>query len=58
MSVEAFSPSAVEKKAYAKLLLRPYYTGYYIMWIPAYHFCDPDVEGKEYYQRYVDRRKL
>ena len=47
MSGEVFSPGAVEKKAYVKLLLRSYYTGYYKMWIPAFHFCDPDVEGEE-----------
>ncbi|MCW4631033.1 MULTISPECIES: hypothetical protein [Marinomonas] len=40
------SPGAVEKKAYIKLLFKPYYTGYYDMLIPAFHFCDSDVEGK------------
>lgn len=44
---DIYSPGAAEKKAYIKLLLKPYYTGYYDMLIPAFHFCEFEVEGKE-----------
>ncbi|MEZ9464546.1 hypothetical protein AB4178_22935 [Vibrio splendidus] len=47
---DIYSPGAAEKKAYIKLLLKPYRTAYYDMLIPAFHFCEFEVEGenKEY----------
>lgn len=41
-----FSPGEMEKKAYIRLIFKPYYTGYYDMLIPAFHFCEYEVEGK------------
>lgn len=39
------SPGSVEKKVYLKLIFTRYKTAYYDMKIPAFHFCDIEVEG-------------
>ncbi|MGE0528671.1 MAG: hypothetical protein AB7G93_05490 [Bdellovibrionales bacterium] len=45
ISSRARSPGEAEKQAYVRLLIKRYATGYYKMWIPAFHFIDLKVEG-------------
>jgi len=47
ISDNIFSPGEAEKRAYIKLLFKPYNTGYFDMLIPAFHFCEYEVEGKD-----------
>jgi len=41
------SAGQAEKHAYLALVFRRYKTGYYKMWIPAFHFIDVSVEGEK-----------
>ncbi len=51
ISEKCTSPGQCEKNAYLKLLLTRYTTGYYKMMIPAFHFLDYSVEGKNKYTK-------
>lgn len=42
---EVLSAGQAEKKAYLRLIFKPYKIAYYRMWIPAFHFIDLSVEG-------------
>jgi len=42
---DVYSPGAAEKRAYLSLVVKRYYTAYYKMQVPAFHFAEYAVEG-------------
>lgn len=49
ISEKCISPGQCEKSAYLRLIFTRYSVGYYKMMIPAFHFLDFSVEGKNKY---------
>ena len=48
------SAGEAEKRGYLALLFKRYYTAYYRMWIPAFHFIDVEIEGENNRHKALD----